>query len=233
MKKLLLAAAMLPSLSFATPIDSVSAVLAGDPRSDAPDGIGVQVTGVQDGALQDFFDFTVDWTPLSASIHPNARMFELYISLNPDDAAQWEISGTTAGWTSSEVVSVNGAGNTVQAGFLFEFDNDNPPEPLPLEFTLQYLLGDITAENFVDAPDWISSDTDLLEVQVGARVGGLTSDATTCPSGDCDGYGTADGGSGFAGADWVADPVDADAPGIAALLSMGLIGLFLDRRRRK
>ena len=232
MKKLLLAAAMLPSLALAVPsnIDSVTATLTGDQRDTNPDGIGIKVVGLQDGTNEDTFDFSVNWSPLSAATHPNAWMQEFYIALNPADAGDWLIDDVSIGWNVTEVVSVSGSGGVVQLGFLFEFDNDDKVD-LPLEFQLQYLLGDITDENFTGAADFISTDSDLLEVQVGAKVGGLTVNAATCPTLDCDDFGTADGGSGVAGGDWVAGPVvPSDAPGMAALLSLGLIGLFMGRR---
>ena len=226
MKRLLLTAALLPGLAVAGPIDSVKTILYGDPRTGNPSGIELGVSGVQDGANESVFDFTVDFT--GTNYHTDAKLLEFYFNVDPNDAALWSVYDVTAGYNVVTPATVQGGGNN--AGFLFELDQQPPSgSGVPLTFTLEYLSGDITSENFENALDWVSNDASLTEGQLGAHVGNLFVDTNTCPQGGCS-------DSGFAVGDWGSgsvNPQSVDAPAHLALLGLGLVGLGLSRRRQK
>ena len=227
LKKVIAAFALLPALSFAGPIDGVSTTLSGDPRPGNPDGIEIGISGTQDGANEDTFDFVIDFTGPMGVIHPDAKLLEFYFNLSPDDASQWVVSDVTAGWDWATPATVQGGGNNT--GFLFELTDVMQPTPIPLEFTLTYLAGEITSDNFEFAPDWVSNDSALTEGQLGAHIGGLAVNDITCPQGGCS-------DSGFAVGDWGTsggpDPQDVDAPANFALMALGLIALALHRRKQ-
>ena len=225
MKKYLAMAAMLPGLAVAGPIDSVNTVLYGDPRTGNPSGIELGVSGVQDGANESVFDFVVDFT--GTNYHTDAKLLEFYFNVDPNDATQWVVSNVTAGYNVVTPATVQGGGNN--SGFLFELDQQPPSgSGVPLEFTLQYLGGEIMEENFGNALDWVSNDPALTEGQLGAHIGNLFVDANTCPQGGCS-------DSGFAVGDWgdggVVNPQSVDAPSNLALLALGLIGLVVSRKK--
>jgi hypothetical protein len=232
MKKYLAVAAMLPSLAFATAIDQISATLTGDIRDDNPEGIEIDVLGVQDGANEDTFNFSVNWG--ANNQHDSAHMQQFYITVDPYSLDSWEVTGISSGWTLEEEPTGGGGAGGVN-GFLFGWDNDGQganATPLPLEFVLIYLDGEIMLENFVDAENWTGGDG--LEGQVGAKLGGLTVNDITCPQLGC-------GDSGFATAFWEGEGSgggggggnDIPEPGSLALLSMGLVGLFVSRRKAR
>ena len=229
MKKLATALLMAPMLSWAAPIDSISAILYGDPRPDNPTGIELGISGVQDGANENIFNFTVDFTAAHEALHgvDTSKLLEFYFNVSPADAGQWTVSNQTAGYTVYSPATVQGGGNN--SGFLFELDQTPPNGTgVPLTFTLTYAGGEIMSENFTNAPDW-EGDPALLEAQIGAHIGNLVTNDITCPLGGCS-------DSGFATADWPtggADPQSVDAPAHAALLALGLVGLVASRRMSK
>jgi hypothetical protein len=232
MKRFIAAAALaVPLVANATAIDEISATLTGDIRDGNPAGIEIVVEGTQNGANEDQFNFNVNWG--ANNQHDSAHMQQFYLTLDPYDLTQWTVSDVTAGWTVLEEPTGGGGAGGVN-GFLFGWDNDGNganATPLPLDFLLTYAGGEIMLENFVDAEDWTGGDG--LTGQVGAKVGGMTVNDITCPQGGCSdsGFATAfwegDGGAGGGG-----DPNPVNAPGGAALLSLGLIGLMRLRRSR-
>ena len=234
MKKLL--AAILAAhgpLAFAGAIDAVSTTLYGDPRPGNPDGIELSVEGVQRGANENIFDFTVDWTGPMTAIHPDAKLLEFYFNVNPTDAGQWSITDVTAGYNVVTPASVQGGGNPI--GFLFELDQQPPNSSgIPLNFALTYAGGEITSENFELAPDWESNDPSLTEGQLGAHIGALAVNQITCPQGGCSdsGFAVGDWGTGGGGGGGGGDPTPIAEPGSLALLGMGLAGLVISRRRK-
>lgn len=233
MKQLAAAAALLPAFALAGPIDSGSTTLYGDPRPGNPGGIELLFSGAQDGANEDIWNFTVDFTADHYATHAGSKLSEFYFNLDPNDATQWVVSNVTAGYNVLSPATVQGGGNN--SGFLFELDQQPPTgSGVPLEFTLQYLGGEIVTESFLNALDWVSNDALLDSGPVGAHVLSLTVNDITCPQGGCSDSGFAVGqfDPGFS-VQGEPDPDPIDAPGMAALLSMGLAGLFHQRRKNR
>jgi hypothetical protein len=240
MRKLALTAALLPGLAFATPIDTVSAVISGDIRDpNIATAIDVRVDGVQRVGDNSIFDFNVDFSAAMRLDQPDAKMQQFYFNLAPSSDVQWGISGLTTGWTAEfEPSPVPGAGGGSSITFTYGLDAPGggvTGVDLPLEFALQYFDTDgitaleIQAENFLDAA---TSVGDAGSGQLGVKVGGLIGldDATGLSGFGFGNYqaacvGDACGGGGGGNA--------IPEPSMIGLLSMGLIGLLVSRRRAR
>jgi hypothetical protein len=225
-----LLAAIFPAWAVPTPITTISTQLTGDPRPDSPDGIYIDVEGKQLAGDPGAFIFSVDFNALTFDTHPTANLHEFYWNLAPADASYWEVTVLSDGWLNKSPSDVIGGG---AGGNQFLFENTDPARPdavMPLEFLIETAdNSEIFAEHFIDAAQWSGADGELLG-QLGAHVRMLGPDGSDsgfaigdwCPDGSCGG-----GGGGGGGGNAVPEP------GSLALLSLGLIGLLVSRRREK
>ena len=224
MKRLLAASLLVVSgLASANPFE-VGTTLSGDPRDTNPRFIDITVSGAVAGNKA---DIVVDLAPL-AGIHDDAKLLSFYFNLQ-GDSADYSLGNFVPDWEVTRTDIVNpqgGGGSTRSTGFLFE---SKPSAPAgqnevnlsqTLSFTIADLVDDFTAADFGDAPTWESNDLILGGGQIGAHIGGLTVSRLTCPAGACS-------DSGFATGDWT---TSVDAPGVIALLSLGLVGLVVHRK---
>lgn len=242
MKKTIAALAMLPALSMAGAIDTYTGVISGDIRSpDTSGAIDITVDGLQRVGDESIFDFDVDFSAAMRLSQPTAKLQQFYFNVDPDTSANWNVGDLSAGWTVDSPSTAPGAG----AGSLtFTYGLDAPGGGvtegfLPLEFSLQLLddLGvaaEIMSENFLDAATFIG---DGGSGQLGAKVGGLIGVQTGALDLSGFGYGnhqvSCNAEDDCVGGTGGPDPTDADAPGMVGLLSLGLIGLFVSRRRNR
>jgi len=201
----------------------VGTTIYGDPRATNPNGIQATVSG---DVIGNSVDITVDLSPMAAT-HPGALLDEFYFNLVAPASDYALTIIDPASWLVSTDVSVVGAGQGSSATFLFEASGVNADRPdinNPLVFNIEKLSGDFIQTDFTDGLTFNSNDVLLGGGNIGAHFQSLN--IAGCAG--CD-------DSGFALGDWAAsgDPrVNADAPGMIALLSMGLLGLFIERKRR-
>ena len=202
---------------------SVGTTIYGDPRETNPDGIQATVSG---DVIGNSVDITVDLSPMAAT-HPGALLDEFYFNLVAPASDYALTLIDPASWLISTDVSVVGAGQGASATFLFEASGVNADRPdinNPLVFNITKLVGDFIPTDFTDALTFNSNDVVLGGGSVGAHFQSLSlADCAGCDD------------SGFALGDWstgAPDPQSIASPGTIALLSMGLLGLFIERKRR-
>ena len=209
--------------SMASPDFTVGTTIYGDPRETNPNGIQTSVYG------EVFFDtvqVTVDLAPMAAP-HPDVLLQAFYFNLAKPASDYTVIVNDPASWMVTNDASPSGAGAGASSTFMFEATgekSDRPDVDNPLIFTI-VKNAEFLASDFNDAETFNSNDVILGGGSVGGKFQSLN--ITGCAG--CD-------DSGFALGDWAATtpttPTAANAPGTIALLSLGLVGLIVARRRK-
>lgn len=201
---------------------SVGTTLYGDPRPLNPDGLEVSVLG---DVVGNSVDITVDLAPM-AGVHDDVKLHEFYFNLVAPASDYAVTVLDPASWNVKTEADVVGAGQGASATFLFEASGDNASRPTigsPLVFNIEKLVGDFAQTDFTDALTFNSNDVTLGGGSAGAHLQSLN--LVGCAG--CD-------DSGFALGDWSTggvNPQSVGAPGTIALLSLGLVGLVVARRR--
>ena len=206
--------------ALAAPDFSVGTTIYGDPRDSNPAGLEATISG---DVFGDTTQITVDLSPM-ALIHPDVLLQAFYFNL-VEPASDYTVTvDDPASWVVTEDASPSGAGAGSSSTFMFEASGDlasRPDVDNPLIFTIMKLT-DFLPSDFNDAETFNSNDIVLGGGSVGGKFQSLS--LTNCAG--CD-------DSGYALGDWAAsDPVPASSPGTIALLSFGIVGLIVARRRK-
>ncbi|MBI4775079.1 MAG: hypothetical protein HY788_13035 [Deltaproteobacteria bacterium] len=207
---------------------TISAVLTGDPRSENPDNILVNVTiEVDEVNSPNVASWTVEFD--MAGVHPNAKASEFYFNLensgNKFDSGNLTFSGfDPSTWAVVSPASTVGGG-TFTPNFLFEAQdtgtgqNKNPiQDGIPLMFDMTLTAGNFLISDFLNAPFSVSSDMVLGSGQLGMHVQSLNMAA-----------GNATTDSGFVLGNYHVVPL----PAAVWLLGSGLLGVIGFGRRRR
>ncbi|MDT4288584.1 PEP-CTERM sorting domain-containing protein [Methylomonas sp. MO1] len=204
---------------------SVAGSLTGDPRTDNPDNLFINV-GIN------VVDTVATWTvDIASPLHPNAKLDEFYFNLGssviPGNLSFGGFSPT--GWVISNPASTVGGGN-FNPTFLFEAvdppgNGNNVTNAVNLSFTAT-LNRNWTLDDFYSAAALQSSEATLPAGQLGAHLQSLsTAGCAGCSdSGFLIGNYTRNGGGGGQGS--------VPEPSVVALLGMGLLGMGLSRKNK-
>ncbi len=203
----------------------ITSQLTGDPRPENPDGIVVNIT-IDADTESSLASWHIDLD--SAALHPEMKLHEFYFNVL-GTAGDYVFSNfSPAAWTTqlNDVVKGGGGGG---ATFLFEVID--PPggaktdvtNNVLLSFDMTKLTGFFNPADFTSAPN--TSTSAGFNSQMGAHLQSLNKVGSLVTS-----------DSGFATGNYNYDPdpivvLTVPEPGLLLLLSSGLLGMTIIRRR--